>query len=289
MLRYYRIFRFNRLESLQGKRFGPVGENYISRGHRPNLFDARVIWWRRPNPISLHPELSPGENLSFTYGECHAALTGLWACLDAHWINDPIKDEIASRKAFQLKLASELSMRIPRTLITNNPDQARAFIEQEGFSGTVYKAFQATEKAWRETRLLKTEELEMIDAVRYAPVIFQEYIRADIDLRITVIGDDIFPTEIRSGEAQYRIDYRMNLQSASVQPHILPDAVEKQLRRYMQALGLVYGAIDMRLTPEGEYVFLEINPAGQWQFMAERTGIPISDTMANYLLHKSKK
>ena len=51
----------------------------------------------------------------------------------------------------------------------------------------------------------------------------------------------------------------------------------------MAAFGLVYGAIDMRLTAEGEYVFLEVNPAGQWLFIEERTGQPITAAVADCL------
>ena len=44
----------------------------------------------------------------------------------------------------------------------------------------------------------------------------------------------------------------------------------------MRALGLVDGASDFRRTPEGDYVFLKVNPAGEWRFVEERTGQPIT-------------
>ena len=55
----------------------------------------------------------------------------------------------------------------------------------------------------------------------------------------------------------------------------------------MHALGLVYGAIDMRLTPNGEYVFLEVNPAGQWLFIEQATGQPISAAIAEALIARA--
>jgi hypothetical protein len=54
----------------------------------------------------------------------------------------------------------------------------------------------------------------------------------------------------------------------------------------MQHLGLVYGAIDLRLTPENEYVFLEVNPSGQYLFVELLTGVPLSDRMAHCLAHQ---
>lgn len=260
----------------------------MSDGRCWDLTDARAVWWRRPRPIALHPELDNEEGREFAFGECHAGLRGLWSCLDAHWVNDPEKDEVAGRKAFQLKVASRVGLRIPRTLMTNSPDRAREFVRQEGPAGTIYKAFLATESSWRETRRLKLDELDLIDAVQFAPVIFQEYIRANVDLRITVIGNEIFPIEVRSETSAYAFDYRMNLGQAVFRPHTLPASVEGSLRELMRELGLVYGAIDMRWTPEGEYVFLEVNPSGQWQFVAERAGVPISDAMARYLFQATK-
>lgn len=256
----------------------------VVEGVQHDLSTVRAVWWRRPRHFEVHPEITDGEDRGFAYAECHAAITGLWSCLDANWINVPERDEVAGRKVYQLKVASGLGLRVPRTLVTNDPDRARAFVEREGTSGTIYKAFSATERAWRETRLLKADERAQLDAVRFAPVIFQEHIKADIDLRITIVGDAIFPAEILSGETDYHVDFRMTMNVATMRPHVLPHDVASRLRAFMKAVGLVYGAIDMRLTPAGEYVFLEVNPAGQWQFVEERTGQPITATLAERLI-----
>ncbi len=257
-------------------------------GIRHDMESVRAVWWRRPQPFEVQVDVAGNDDRGFAYGECHAAISGLWSSLDARWVNDPGRDEVAGRKTYQLKVASQLGLRIPRTLITNDPVSAAAFIDGEGESGTIYKAFSATERAWRETRLLKPEERRHLDAVRFAPVIFQEHIRADIDLRITMIGDEIFPAEIRSGETDYLVDFRMTMHAAPIQAHVLPDSVVAQLRAFMGAMGLVYGAIDMRLTPDGEYVFLEVNPAGQWLFIEERTGQSITAALAGYLMNADR-
>jgi glutathione synthase/RimK-type ligase-like ATP-grasp enzyme len=252
-------------------------------GVRHDLADVRAVWWRRPQPFGVPDEVADAEDRGFAYNECNAAVAGLWSCLDARWINDPGRDEVAARKLYQLKVAAGLGLRIPRTLVTNDPGSAASFIDGEGAGGTIYKAFSATESAWRETRLLKPEERAQLDAVRLAPVIFQEHIQADVDLRVTVVGDEIFPAEILSGETEYRVDFRMTMHAATIRAHVLPDEVAAKLRAFMAALGLVYGAIDMRLTPAGEYVFLEVNPAGQWLFIEERTGQPITAALAAHL------
>ena len=68
----------------------------------------------------------------------------------------------------------------------------------------------------------------------------------------------------------------------------MPDDVAAMLRDLMRRLGLVYGAIDMRLTPRGDYVFLEINPAGQWLFIEAHSAQPITATIAGYLARNDR-
>src|SRR5262249_48146389 len=113
----------------------------------------------------------------------------------------------------------------------------------------------------------------------FAPVTFQEYVPADLDLRVIVIEDEIFAAAIRS-EPEYRTDYRMGIGSAEFFPYELPDAVAKSLLELHRDLGLVYGASDFRVTPEGEHVFLEVNPAGEYLFASERTGQPVPQAIA---------
>jgi glutathione synthase/RimK-type ligase-like ATP-grasp enzyme len=76
----------------------------------------------------------------------------------------------------------------------------------------------------------------------------------------------------------------MDMGNAKITPVELPDAVQERLRQYRRALGLQYGAVDMRLRADGRYVFLEINPAGQWLFIEEATKQPIAAALARLLV-----
>jgi len=241
-----------------------VGEQVLE------LTRCRSVWWRRPQQYEIAPEIVDPELRSWSYTEAHEALQGVWRSMQAFWLNDPVREESAAHKPFQLSTAPSCGLEIPRTLITNSPEAARAFIAGNGRRGTIYKAFLATPRDWRETRLLRHEELSLIDKVRFTPVIFQEYIPAEVDLRITVVGDQIYPAAIYSQEQDYYPnDFRMDMERARYEPATLPPAVVEGIRRLMARLGLVYGAIDMRRTPDGRYVFIEINPSGQWRFVEE--------------------
>ena len=246
-----------------------------------NFSEVRSIWWRRPQQFQLDTALQDPAYIQFALSESHEAITGLWQAVDVFWVNDPTRDAMAHRKAYQLRIAHELGIPIPETLITNDPASARQFIEQHG--KVICKSFSATEADWRETRLVLEDELANLENVRFAPVIFQRYIEAIYDLRITMVGNDIFPAAIYSQETEYTVDCRMDIGSARIEAVTLPDLVQAQLRRLMAALGLVYGAIDMRLQPDGTYVFLEINPAGQFLFIESATKQPIAKSLAHSL------
>lgn len=242
-----------------------------------------AIWWRRPQPFGIDPAVANPVSQSFAQAESYSAFSGLWLCAPGRWMNHPTADDEAGRKVYQLKVAQEVGLEIPPTLVTNDPGAAKDFANETGVERTIYKAFSGTEQAWRETRLLEPEEVALLDAVAYAPVIFQGYVPATVDLRVTVVGDRIFPVAIYSQETAYAVDYRMDMDNAPVEPYELPPAVEDRLRTFMARLGLVYGAIDMRLTPEGDFVFLEVNPSGQWLFVEERSGLDITGAVTETL------
>ncbi|KVL88732.1 hypothetical protein WT02_14975 [Burkholderia stagnalis] len=198
-------------------------------------------------------------------------------------MNEPARDLVAQRKPYQLKVAQDVGLEIPDTLITNCPSAVREFTCRHGASNVIFKSFSATDNEWRETRILRDEELELVDNVRYTPVIFQRYIEADVDLRITVIGNQIFTAAIHSQQTSYKFDFRMDIAHARIEPVALPKNIEDRVLELMRRLGLVYGAIDMRRTPDGRYVFLEVNPAGQWLFTELPTGLLISQAIARTL------
>lgn len=251
-------------------------------GGRVDLAECRAAWWRRPQGFTLDPGLD-AEVSAWTYTECHEAMAGMWAALDATWVNPPALDEAAHHKPYQLAVATDVGLPIPKTLITNDPAAARAFAEEVGIEQTVYKTFLASENHWRETRILRRDELDLLDRVALAPVIFQQYVPAEADVRVTVLGDRLFAAAIRPAPGGYAVDYRMDIDGATFTPTELSPETERRLHALMDRLGLVYGAVDLRRTIDGD-VFLEVNPAGEWRFVEERTGQPISAAMADLLV-----
>lgn len=249
---------------------------------RLNLGDVRVVWWRRISAFEIDPKVNKPIDRAFAESETSQAINGVFDALDCKWVNPRSADESAHRKPFQWEVAKRVGMNLPRTLVTNKPEAARSFIEQVGVRKTVFKAFLASIEEWRETRLIEMSDLARLDSVRYAPVIFQEYIDG-VDLRITVVGERLYAAEVDARRTSYPYDMRMVIGEADIKPIDLPRAMCNLILRFMSKLGLVYGAIDMRRTVDGRFIFLEVNPAGQWLFVEQRTGLPISKAMADLL------
>jgi glutathione synthase/RimK-type ligase-like ATP-grasp enzyme len=253
-----------------------------------DLAEFGAVWWRRPNHPCLSGSMARPSHRQFAANESQEALNGLWHSLDAEWINDPPRDSVAQRKAFQLAVAQDVGFTIPATLMTSDPFEARRFVDARGYRNVIYKSFSSTEDEWRETRLLKPEELELLGHVRHAPVIFQGYVEAVYDLRITIVGERIFAAAIHSQETDYTVDCRIDIGNARIEAVSLPAEVEARLLALMRRMGLVYGAVDMRLKPNGEYVFLEINPAGQFYYIEVATGLRMAEAMALALVERDR-
>lgn len=247
-----------------------------------NIAPARVGWWRRVRPFTVDPAIASEHDRSFVNSETSQAVNGMLDALPCTWVNPREADSAAHHKPYQWAVARQLGLRLPRTLVTNKPDEARTFINSIGVGKVVFKAFLASVEAWRETRLIEAADMDRLELVKYAPVIFQEFIEG-VDLRVTVIGDSIFAAEIDARKTRYPVDMRMVVGESEVRPVDLPPEIGGALLRLQRRLQLAYGAIDLRRTASGDYYFLEVNPAGQWQFAEQRTGLPITEAMAGYL------
>lgn len=249
-------------------------------GRRLPLEALRSVWWRRPQGYGVPAQGMSPQDRQFALSESATAFQGMWQCTECLWVNDIIRDAAASHKPWQLHLAKQCGLTVPETLITNDPAQARAFWEH--CSGEIiYKPFIQTFHGWRETRRLRPEELAKLESVRLAPVIFQRLIPGALDLRVTVIGEELFAAAVDLSKVDYQLDVRLNQQA--YERHTLPAEVAQRLLTLMRRLGLEYGAIDLRLTPGGEYCFFEVNPAGQFLFVERSCQLAISDALARHL------
>ena len=131
-------------------------------------------------------------------------------------------------------------------------------------------------------------DLACDEALKAAPVIYQRHLEKLWDIRVTIVGESIYAAAIHSQEtASARVDWRRADVELEHKKHVLPDDIAKACRRLMKVLNLRFGAIDFVLTPDGQYVFLEINPNGQWLWIEDKLGYPITNRIAKWLRNHS--
>ncbi len=257
-------------------------------GRTLDVDQVRSVWNRRPAPFRLPESLDADERL-FAERENQAAVFAFLRLADWFWINHPDANRRASNKLGQLAAARRLGLEIPRTLMTNDPDAARAFVAEAGgpvVYKTLHSPFIGDSADACFTSVLSKEHLDGLDLIRHTPGLFQEYVAKRVELRIIVVGERLFAAEIHSQEADAaRVDWRQaDARQLKHAAHDLPVEVAQKCRALVRDFDLAYGAIDMIVTPDGRYVFLENNPAGQYGWIEDFLALPITAAVADLLI-----
>lgn len=253
----------------------------LPNGSKFSSEEIQSVWLRRPQVAEISEEITGDQERELSNIECEYHLEGLFQSIETLCINNRVKHRQATRKVYQLQMAQKSGLRIPKTLITNNPTAVKTFWEQN--DAIIYKPVQGIRDKIVQTTIVDKEHLAALDSIKFAPVAFQEFIPAEYDLRVTVVGNKIFTGRIESQKSKSKIDWRFDLGHETV-PYELPQKIAEKILHYMQQMGLIYGAIDLRVTPQGEYVFFEVNPGGQYLFVEVDTKLPISQAIAELLI-----
>ena len=254
--------------------------------------EIKSAWFRQPFDFKLSDEIKGGSIIRFTEVESLHSVIGFLSSLECFWLNRPDLAIHGSYKLLQLRAASCVGLAIPNTLVTNSPDKAREFVgerPEDFITKCITSAMIKSENRPRAifTRRIDRDLLGQIEQVRYCPTLFQDYIKKRPEVRVIVVCDRIFSFLILNQEAPSeltRIDWRhYDLENVRHEEFQLPMEVEGKILELTKRLNLNFGAIDMILTPEDEFVFLELNPTGQWAWLEGLTGVKISDCIVEVL------
>ena len=238
----------------------------------------RLLWWRRCHGRPEVPaavcdpamrELVVKDSLSALRGSLISAFTGTW-------ISDPYATERAQNKLLQLRVARAVGLTVPRTLISSDPEQIRAFAQAQG--GTVVaKALTGLLGTALEAGRVRLDSLQNEDEMRLAPTIYQQEVSGKDHLRVMVFGERVHAARIRSAELDWRL-----ANDATIVPVELDAGLQDMLRLVLVKLGLRMGVFDLKITPGGQPVFLEVNPQGQFLFVEGMSDLPLTDAFARF-------
>jgi ATP-grasp ribosomal peptide maturase len=242
----------------------------------------RAVWVRRPSPYQGPQELD-GQDRRFAAEQALWGAGGVLASLPvAHYVNHPWNNRAAEAKPAQLAVAQRCGFQVPGTVITNDPDEARAFvIGQPG--GAVYKPLWNTSYRVggrpRSIWVREVDAAEITDAVSVCPHLFQAKVAKAFDARVTAVGGRAFGTRIDSPD----LDWRRRQDLMTCTPIEVPEPVARAIAAYLAEFRLVYGAFDFAVTPAGVWYFLECNPNGQWAWQPPETTAGIALALADHL------
>lgn len=269
------------------------------REFRPEEVD--VVWFGKPRPHHV-PQDMPRAEAAFAMDECREGMRALISSLSCPWVDHPSLSSRATNKPYQLAVARQVGLEIPRTVITNDPNAAKDFLET-CHSGAVYKSLSRPfltsphtdalgEKEDGRTLIFTTplekKHLAQLALVGAAPCLFQEYVNKREELRITVVGSRLFTASIDS-QASEKTKHDWRQGDAPVRECDLPPVVADRCLELCRRFGLTMATFDIVLTPDERYVFLEINPTGRYGWIEDATSMPISEAVATLLATQARQ
>jgi ATP-grasp ribosomal peptide maturase len=249
-----------------------------------SLADVHGAYYRRPTKFGCH--LSDGNEQDWAQAEARAGFGGL-LLTSAAWLNHPHRSGYANYRPVQLDAAHRAGLTVPATLITSDPAEARAFAAEH--EELIYKPM--THASPGRGRVLYAVPITQDDlsgdageAIAGTMHLLQRRIRAAYAVRLTAVDGRIFAAAIHAHSEAAALDWRSHYDALTYQVTEPPADVAQGVRDIMNRLGLRFGALDFLVTPSGEWYFLEINPNGQWAWIEQETGLPISAAIADALI-----
>lgn len=269
---------------------GVVTSHLVTRDSEIDLRKTTHVWYRKPAPPIIDHVITDPVARNFSEQEARTSLENLWETIPGLWINNIFAMRRANNRFLQWQMAQELGFRMPATMLTNSPAMARNFIDHVG-GKVALKVIGQTLVAGEDavhamyTRLCDDAVLAEMDTVRFTPSILQTYIEKRVEHRVTVIGDRVFDCIIESqATTKTQIDWRRY--DLAHTPHrigTLSDSIAQQCLEITHRLGLLFSGIDLIETPDGDFVFLEINCSPQWGWIEAVTGMPLRETLIDLL------
>ena len=255
-----------------------------SEGLKVVVGDLDLVWWRRLTGEPCIPVELPEGGRKLVANDCEAALLGMFLTdFRGTWISPPDATRRASNKLLQLRVAQRAGLRVPRTLVSQNPESVRAFCAADGGS-VVVKPVAGAQDIPLMTGLVRPEDLTD-DEIRVCPATYQEYIPGTRHLRISCFGDALF-TALLETET---LDWRYPL-DACVTPFELDGDTTSRVCRVLAELGLRMGMVDMKLDEFGIPVWLEVNPQGQFMFLEGMCGsLKLSRSFCAFLAEEAER
>ena len=249
------------------------------------MHEVGAVWTRRvfgpPRPAGLSA-LEADQCIR----ESRAALEGFLSALhDADWLDPLPRVRHAENKLVQLREARRAGLHVPRTIVGNDPDEVHRL--WDACRGQVVAKMltpvtrsMGPPAAAVYTHALGASDLDDLDGLALAPMIFQERVDKLRELRVVYVAGRCFVGSLEAASDDWR---KPTAATSPWQRDRLPDDVAAGLDALMRALGLRFGVADVLRARDGSHAFLEVNPVGEWGMLERDLDLPIADAIAEEL------
>lgn len=258
------------------------------------LAEVSAVWQSIVVGLEL-PNMAPGMRETCVAAS-ELAVVGLLDSLQVFQLDPFWNKARADNKPYQLRLAQQLGLEIPETVVSNDPEAVRAFARRAGpvVTKMLVQPLATESRLDGEsepvfTTALTDADLAQLDGLDLCPMIFQAQVANQLDVRVTIVGTRVFSAALDAearggGDPDWRRQSYALDRAPAWAPYELPRAIADQLIRLLDHFGLNYGAVDLIVRPDGRHVFLELNASGSFAFLGDDQAIAIAGAIADVLV-----
>ncbi|MEC3977725.1 hypothetical protein [Amycolatopsis sp. H20-H5] len=250
------------------------------------LHEVTAVYYGKPTEPVMPGGLS-GPELRFSRAQARVGRGGVLASLPVRWFSHPSALADAAYKPRQLAVLKQAGLAVPPTLVTNDADAVRGFAKE--FGELIVKplaepvVYESGGEALVYTRRLGHEELDALDGVEVTAHLFQQWQPKRCEVRVTAVGDRLFPVAIHAGSEKSQIDWRSDYDALTYEVIDVPDDIRAGIAHYLEAAGLAFSAFDFVVRQDGSWCALEANAVAAWGWLAEECDLPIAAAIADAL------
>lgn len=291
-LEYYKCkwFRIN-AEDIVSIEFDVDDLCFLLDGVRLKLSEIKSVWYRRGfinsnlfKKIKVDPNSHPDDINNFLNHE-HEHLKQYVYFLLSRKKSLNLYGQAEVNKLIITDLASEYGLEVPKSFILDSLDtllQIKENLITKTISGNP-SVFYKNSSGVLYTSVVNIQE-SMTDS--FSPSLFQELIEKKYELRIFYLDGHFNSMAIFSqGNDQTKIDFRkynMIKPNRNV-PFLLPKNIKEKLKKLMKKLNLNCGSIDMIYSKQNKFVFVEVNPIGQFGMVSYPCNYNLEQKVAKFL------
>lgn len=277
------VFYVDNLSSHAGAFFSSINKYDLaflsdSNGEKVILSSLNTVWWRRCTFPQLDTTDLSSDEVALINRDSQLFIEGLFIKhVQGKWVNHPWHARAAENKIIQLASAMDAGLKVPRTLVTNDPQEISMLLKEN--KPYIVKSLAGLPGKSLLTQSLTAELGSQYDSIKLSPACYQEYVAGSRHLRILVAGLFSEGIEISSEHIDSRIDF-----SGEAKPYKIPINLAEKLQNVLTAMNLAMGVFDLKINVEGEIIFLEVNQQGQFLYLDAMAEVGFVKTLSEFLV-----